>query len=103
GHLRQLARRATPHADDIGWKPRHVDIRPAGVPRRRHIVDDRLPAETDTTQDAAMAAGRDIAAGTRIAFLHFARGEDLLLLDQHEPGAVPAAIVRPDAGSDEID
>ena len=50
-----------------------------------------------------MAAGRDIAARPRVALLHFARGEDLLLLDQHQPGAVLAVVVRPDARGDVID
>ena len=61
------------------------------------------PPITDAAQDAAVAAGRDIAAGPRVALLHLARGENLLLLDQHQADAVLAVLVRPDARGDEID
>jgi hypothetical protein len=51
-------------------------------------------------ENAAMAAGCDIAAGPRIHFHDFARREDLLFLQHDHTGAVAALLVGPNARGD---
>src|SRR5579862_2954769 len=50
----------------------------------------------DAAEDAAMAAGRAIAAGPRIDLRDFARGKDLLLLQDDNAAAIAALLVGPD-------
>ena len=53
----------------------------------------------DLADDAAVAAGRDVAAGPRVDLGDLARREELLLLDHHHAAAVAALLVRPDAAT----
>jgi hypothetical protein len=56
-----------------------------------------------SAKNTAMTAGRDIAAGPRVGFLHCAGGEDTLLLDQHRPGEIAALFIGPDPRRDVVD
>src|SRR5436853_6331311 len=74
-----------------------------GVPRRRQVVEDGRPVPTRRAQDAAMSAGGDVAAGPRVGLLDVARGEYLLVLHEHDAGAVAPGLVRPHARDDVVD
>ena len=65
-----------------------------GVLVGRQIGHDGAADMADLTENAAMAAGRDIAARPRVGFRHVARGEELLILDQKRAEPV-APLARP--------
>ena len=50
-------------------------------------VSDRRAGLAHRAHDAAVAAGGHVAAGARVGLLHVARGEDLLVLDDHDADA----------------
>jgi len=56
----------------------------------------------DLADDAAVAAGGDVAAGPGIDLGHLAGGEELLLLDDDGAAAVAALSVLPDAALDVV-
>ena len=72
-----------------------VHLGPPSVARGRQIVKQRRPVMAGCTEDAAVTAGRHIAARPRIGLLDGAGGEDALLLDQHRAGLVAALFVLP--------
>ena len=49
-----------------------------------------------------MAAGDRIATRTGVAFLHVARGEDALLLDEHDAEAITPRLISPGARDDQL-
>ena len=103
-HLDLLDRAAALlHARHFGRHARDVHVRQISVLRHRQIGQYRIAVVAGRTDDAAVTAGRDIAARPRVGLLHIARRENLLLLDQHHAGAVLAAAVVPDAGFDVVD
>ena len=73
------------------------------MPQRRHVVQHGRAVIAHAAENAAMSAGCDIAAGPRIDFHDFARGEDLLFLQHDDAGAVAALLVGPDARGDVFD
>ncbi len=54
-------------------------------------------------QNAAMAAGRDVAAWSRVDLHDLTRSEDLLFLQHDDAGAVAALFVGPDPRRDVFD
>ena len=91
---------AEPRRVDRFRQPRDVDGGIGGVPIGRDIHEVWHAGVGHLAEDAAMAAGRDIAAGTGIDFGDLARGEELLLLDDDDAGTVAALAVGPDARLD---
>ena len=79
-----------PYAEHFGREPRNVEFGLVGVARCREVGQRRPPVIARRTDDAPVAAGGDIAAGTRVGLLHVARREDLLLLDEDHAGPVAA-------------
>src|SRR5580704_12459051 len=63
----------------------------------RHVHDREPDGMADLSENAAMAAGSYISARPRIDLRHFARGEDLLLLEHRDAAAIAAGTVGPDA------
>ena len=93
-----IAVRAANDALDTVRNPRSVDVRlPAMFGAGQIGQDGRLAMPAHRTEQPTMTAGYDIAAWARIAFLHLAGGKNLLLLDNHHAGFVPALIVLPNA------
>jgi hypothetical protein len=61
--------------------PPRVHLRQIGVSVSGDIEQHRLAHMVDAAEDAAMAAGGNVAAGPRIGLHDLARGEGALLLD----------------------
>src|SRR3989338_2386521 len=54
------------------------------------------------SDDPAVTSGGHVASGAGVALLDIARGEDLLVLDDHPPDRVSSVFVRPNPGDDII-
>ena len=66
------------------------------MPQRRQVMQHGGTVIAHAAQNAAVAAGCDVTAGPRVDFHDLARGEDLLLLQHDDAGAVAALLVGPD-------
>ena len=50
---------------------------------------------THSADDAAVAAGGNVAAGTRVGLLNIARGKNLFIENRNGADKIPPAAVRP--------
>jgi hypothetical protein len=90
------------HAFDVCRHTADIDRRGRRMPLHWSEGERRGAWLADRTDNAAVPAGSGVATGTRIGFLYLARREDLLVLHDHHPHRIVAALICPDTRQDVI-